>query len=280
MCMTSCHLADRLQGGMWILTTAVCSLVLSGTASLSGTILELFLDKSVTDEELWSRAISKIYLEPQGISKDAYFSLEKTTVAAIVATNPSLSTVPFVVQIPGRPYMVLGTTMVGPQGVLLDPKNHSWASQEGTPLYFGQPHLQNVTYGTSYTNTLSRMPLYCKIGVIVGVSVAKPRVPWVHAGCVRVRGHACTPYCSHAHSTCAQFQLPPVKSGQGQVDQPFHWWLHRIMGNGQHAHALGDPCGVWEHGRDHGISHAIPPARVDRNVQLCFWRGNLVGASC
>lgn len=127
---------------------------------------------------------------------------------------------------------------------------------------------------------LSRMPLYCKFGVIVGVSVAKPRVPWVHAGCVRVRGHACTPYCSHAHSTCAQFQLPPVKPGQGQVDQPFHWWLHRIMGNGQHAHALGDPCGVWEHGRDHGISHAIPPARVDRNVQLCFWRGNLVGASC
>lgn len=116
----------------------------TGLVSLPETLLKLFLD-GVSEHELWTRLISTLYLEPQGISSESFFSFDQDTVAAIVAANPSLNASEFVLPSPNRPFMVIGTTMVGPQGVLLSSSNHSWTSFEGTPLYYGQPHIQNVS---------------------------------------------------------------------------------------------------------------------------------------
>lgn len=87
----------------------------------------------------------QVFLEPQGIPRDAFFSQDTTTVGEIKAANPTLRDKAFVLPAAGRPYMVVGTSMVGPSKVVTSSKQLSWTGFEGTPLYFGTPTIVSRT---------------------------------------------------------------------------------------------------------------------------------------
>eukprot|EP00038_Savillea_parva_P014148 m.10120 g.10120 ORF g.10120 m.10120 type:complete len:572 (-) comp2717_c0_seq1:1775-3490(-) len=126
----------------------------SGNIPLGETFFSNLADPSIAWTEVWSRTVSQIYLETMGIAKDAYFSYDTATVADVTQRNPSLANAPFVLPQPGRPFMVVGTTLLGPDGAL---ENRSWIGNEGTALYFGQPHVQNVTYTIEHFRDTKRV---------------------------------------------------------------------------------------------------------------------------
>mmetsp|Transcript_11118 Transcript_11118/g.33266 ORF Transcript_11118/g.33266 Transcript_11118/m.33266 type:complete len:567 (-) Transcript_11118:1702-3402(-) len=135
----------------------------SGTVSLTETLVEEYFEHGVAAGELWSRTISKIYLESQGISDTAYFTQSKATLSDITAANPELGSETWVLPVDSRPFMVVGTTMVGPD-LLLSDANHSWIQQEGTPLYFGMPDLMNITYELSHVDPFTPKTLTLPVG--------------------------------------------------------------------------------------------------------------------
>lgn len=99
------------------------------------------------DHEAWARSISQMYLEPQGVDPDAFFTLNSDSEASIKSRNPALAESAFVSPIVSRPYMILGATLVGPNNIsVLSSKNMSFTLIENTPLYVGEPNVQNVTY--------------------------------------------------------------------------------------------------------------------------------------
>lgn len=103
------------------------------------------LDKS----DVWTRSISEIYLEPVGVKFDSFFSLNASRVAFIKSQNPQLASESFVTPNPGRPFLLVGTTLIGPVGISwLKSSNRTFTMAEGTPLYFGRPHVTNLTFNT------------------------------------------------------------------------------------------------------------------------------------
>jgi hypothetical protein len=98
--------------------------------------------------DAWSYAVFKCYLEPAGIPDKAYFSLNAASVTDIKSRNKILSDAKFVVPANSdRPYMILGTTLVGPvDGAPYDEYNQNFTLLEITPLYVGQMMKQSVAY--------------------------------------------------------------------------------------------------------------------------------------
>ncbi len=95
--------------------------------------------------------IHKIYLARANIPKPygsppKLFSYDSDTIADIKARNPALTN-DFIVPAPGRPFMLLGFTLLGPTELVpLDKSNRTYTVLESNPLYTGRPDTSVYTY--------------------------------------------------------------------------------------------------------------------------------------
>jgi hypothetical protein len=95
----------------------------------------------------WVEAVSQVFLKPNGIDPRSLFSLNADTVKGIVAQNPSLASAKFTLPKAGRPFVVISTALLGPSEMVPFVNLHRKYSQlEITPLYIGEPFVQNITY--------------------------------------------------------------------------------------------------------------------------------------
>lgn len=126
---------------------ARCALKLA-TGSIVETVLENIADPRVAGHDVWALSISELYLQPSGIDWDTVLSLDQNHIDAIKAANPSLASTKFVTPNgPDRPFLVVGSTLLGPTGISwMKSANRSYTMSEGTPLYVGRPYLMNVSY--------------------------------------------------------------------------------------------------------------------------------------
>jgi hypothetical protein len=97
--------------------------------------------------QAWVEAVSQVFLEPNGIDPRGMFSLNADTMKAIVAQNPSLASTKFNLPKAGRPFIVIGTALLGPSKMVpFDNRHRKYSQLEITPLYIGEPFIQNITY--------------------------------------------------------------------------------------------------------------------------------------
>lgn len=119
----------------------------TATLSLRDALLKL-VEEGMEADRLWLEGVGRTYFEPYGLhdrNSSAYFSLDATTVADIVARNPQLAGATFYTARQKRPFLLINGTLLGPDA-LAPFAQEQIVGFEMTPLYVGVPYGQTITY--------------------------------------------------------------------------------------------------------------------------------------
>jgi hypothetical protein len=91
--------------------------------------------------ELWSLCVAKVFFEPYGFGKlYSFFGYTPRSVAAIRSASPALAHAPFDTVRPGRPFLLLSATLLGPRAQTVGDGGIKWRDQTAqnfviSPLY-------------------------------------------------------------------------------------------------------------------------------------------------
>lgn len=119
----------------------------TATLSLRDALLKL-VEEGMEADRLWLEGVGRTYFEPYGLhdrTTPAYFSLDATTVADIVARNPHLAGATFYTARDKRPFLLINGTLLGP-AALAPFAQEQIVGLEMTPLTVGIPYGQTITY--------------------------------------------------------------------------------------------------------------------------------------
>ncbi|MEM7532410.1 MAG: hypothetical protein AAF639_09545 [Chloroflexota bacterium] len=122
------------------------------------------IDVDYTSHDTWNYSVGEVYLEDFGLfdtdkaashpEEVSYFSYDQTTVDEIKRCNPSLNDKTFLLVDPGKPYPIINSCMILPEGDDDDDEEHyDLLNFEYTPLTVGRPYATTIdgkTYGGSF----------------------------------------------------------------------------------------------------------------------------------
>lgn len=105
-------------------------------------------------EEAWRTALWRVVLRPAGIPESGPFTWSKATAADIAGRNKAAGVEQdslLTPAAPGRPYLILGITALGPLALLPHRplRLRAYTLLEATPLYCGHPRTLHVRYSSS-----------------------------------------------------------------------------------------------------------------------------------
>jgi len=144
---------------------------LSPNARAAATIdFEAVLKKNAVFKGLaggWQTAVGEIFLSAHGIDPAAYPAWKSESVKELLGRNPGLGEQKFLATRPGRPFPVIGVTLMGPaQSLPFEMSKRSYRMYEYTPLYAGTGVALNETY-TEVGVFGSSIPINRQIGGFV-----------------------------------------------------------------------------------------------------------------
>lgn len=125
-----------------------CTRSLVNNSLVKECLKNLFEEQAKNLDKIWIDSVSKIFLEPMGIEKGTFFSLNQATVDDIKKRNPQLESEKFLIpRFESRPFLIGASSLMGP--VELAPlyfEKTEFTILEYTPLYIGESHIKNMTY--------------------------------------------------------------------------------------------------------------------------------------
>jgi hypothetical protein len=123
----------------------VCARKAPGSTSFQDVFLKN-LGKGVSSA--WADAVGAVFLKANGIEPTALFTQDAATLADIRLRNPELAKEQFLLPHANRPFLLMGTALLGPKAMVPFEKTlRSYTLLEISGLYVGMPLSQNVGGG-------------------------------------------------------------------------------------------------------------------------------------
>mmetsp|Transcript_22682 Transcript_22682/g.49684 ORF Transcript_22682/g.49684 Transcript_22682/m.49684 type:complete len:571 (-) Transcript_22682:35-1747(-) len=118
----------------------------AATKDFPGTTLKYLLETADVAQAI-RKAVGELYLAPFGVNSTGFATWSPATREEIVSRNPELADASFAYVREGRPYPVIGLSLLGPAEMMpFDLKRRAYKMAEATPLYTGLSAASNITY--------------------------------------------------------------------------------------------------------------------------------------
>eukprot|EP00045_Choanoeca_perplexa_P010021 m.100198 g.100198 ORF g.100198 m.100198 type:complete len:553 (-) comp15118_c0_seq2:1087-2745(-) len=129
-------------------------------AAVNKNFNEISIGKLLNPEErndrVWHDTVTEVFFTPYGVKDIAYMAASPDHRTDILARNPTISIDDIVLPNPGRPFPIVGISLLAPKHSSKVPaSNRSYTVLEATPLYTGEPVTQSISYGFNDTTIVA-----------------------------------------------------------------------------------------------------------------------------